>query len=423
MRITFVKKLQVTFCLIQAINICHAQETLQAGMQMPDVRINNITNHPAAFLQTSQLKGKAVILYFWSTWCGSCISSMPKLQALQQKFHDRLQILMITPEDSLKIERLYKRREYLKNLRLPLVLNDTMLAKYFPHDGVPHIVWINSRQQICAITGGAELTEPAIELFINEAPVNLENKTYTSVDPEKTSLHSIAREDNRLFSSSLTKSIRSVTGGMGIYKQGNNRIKIVALNRPIIDMYAFACRKLIKLLPQEYDDRVLLFMKDKSRFLIPADPKRFLSAAYCYELVVDEVSESITENDCLKFMRQDLDRYFGVTSAVEGRNIPCYVIKYSGSMKKKSGDTAYVKYHQDEIEFHNQPPSRLLPYLNQYGDFKLPLVFEGYSEVKISIRLKQNKMSFEEIRELLSECGLSIVPENREINVLVIKDL
>lgn len=423
MKITFIKKLQLNFCLSLAILMANAQEPLRVGMQMPDMRINKIINHSSASLSTEQFKGKAVLLYFWSTWCSSCISSMPKLQALQEKFNDRLQILMITAEDSIKIEKLYKKREYLKNLRLPLVLSDTVLTKIFPHEDVPHIVWINGQQKVCAITDGSELTEPVIELFINGVPVNLENKSYTSVNSEKTNLKSIAGDDNLLISSCLTKSIKSITGGMGVYKQENCRIKITAINRPIIDMYAFACRKVIKLLPQEYDDRVLLSVRNKSRFLIPDDPKKFLSAGYCYELVVDAAEGNITENDCLEFMQEDLDRYFGVKSKVEKTNIPCYVIKYRGSVNIKKSDTAYIKYYQNEIDFINQHPSKILPYLNKYGDFKKPLIFEGDSEVRISIRLKQSKMSFEEIRELLSQCELSLTIGNREINVLVITDL
>jgi thiol-disulfide isomerase/thioredoxin len=34
--------------------------------------------------------GKLMILDFWATWCGACISKFPKLDSLQKKYADKL---------------------------------------------------------------------------------------------------------------------------------------------------------------------------------------------------------------------------------------------------------------------------------------------------------------------------------------------
>ncbi len=46
------------------------------------------------------LKGKVVLANFWATWCGPCLTEIPELNRLQQKYADRgLVVLSISDED------------------------------------------------------------------------------------------------------------------------------------------------------------------------------------------------------------------------------------------------------------------------------------------------------------------------------------
>jgi thiol-disulfide isomerase/thioredoxin len=55
-----------------------------ALVPMPDVAYTRLDGSPA---QTQQLKGKVVLVNFWATSCATCVKEMPKLVALDQKFH------------------------------------------------------------------------------------------------------------------------------------------------------------------------------------------------------------------------------------------------------------------------------------------------------------------------------------------------
>ncbi|MGJ1325401.1 TlpA family protein disulfide reductase, partial [Sphingobacterium faecium] len=46
-----------------------------------------------------KLKQKVVILDFFDTYCGTCIQSMPKLQKLQDKLKDKVQIITVGWQD------------------------------------------------------------------------------------------------------------------------------------------------------------------------------------------------------------------------------------------------------------------------------------------------------------------------------------
>lgn len=54
--------------------------------------------------------GKLTLVDFWEVWCGPCIKSLPKLEALQSKYSDRLQIIGIVSEDKLNSARMLEKK-------------------------------------------------------------------------------------------------------------------------------------------------------------------------------------------------------------------------------------------------------------------------------------------------------------------------
>ena len=50
-------------------------------------------------ISTAQLRGKVVIVNFWATWCPPCREEIPELEALQNRYKDRLVIVGISMDD------------------------------------------------------------------------------------------------------------------------------------------------------------------------------------------------------------------------------------------------------------------------------------------------------------------------------------
>jgi uncharacterized protein (TIGR03435 family) len=56
------------------------------------------------------LRGKAVVLEFWATWCGGCVENIPHLNALAEKFKDQpLVFISVTDEEKSDVLRFLKK--------------------------------------------------------------------------------------------------------------------------------------------------------------------------------------------------------------------------------------------------------------------------------------------------------------------------
>ena len=64
-----------------------AENKYPDGIPAPEIGAGAWMNGTATSL--AQLKDKYVVLEFWATWCGPCISSMPHVNQLHAKYKDK----------------------------------------------------------------------------------------------------------------------------------------------------------------------------------------------------------------------------------------------------------------------------------------------------------------------------------------------
>lgn len=141
-----------------------SEPPIKIGQPVPDVSFSRVLHHPAGTARLSDFRGKLVLIDFWATWCGSCKLALPKLDAIQQEFGDKVQVLLVnsqsTGDTEAKVEKYFDRWRRPDGSRYPIAaaVNDTTLNALFPHQLIPHIVWIAPNGTLHDVTGADELT-------------------------------------------------------------------------------------------------------------------------------------------------------------------------------------------------------------------------------------------------------------------------
>lgn len=100
-------------------------------------------------IKLSDLRGKIVVLDFWATWCGPCLSSFPTLQKVYNKYkdHPSIAILAVNTWENLKGEEMKRHvRKFMEENKytFPVVFDEGFVEKYGV-EGIPTKFVIDQR--------------------------------------------------------------------------------------------------------------------------------------------------------------------------------------------------------------------------------------------------------------------------------------
>ncbi|SFS88746.1 TlpA family protein disulfide reductase [Sphingobacterium wenxiniae] len=118
---------------------------INIGHDVSEIIINGIHDAPfESVILADYTKDKLLVLDFWATWCVSCVHELPKLDTLQKEFAGQLQIITVTSQSQEVVRGFFDKRAVRGQFvsKLPKIFADTTLKQLFPHNIIPHYVWI-----------------------------------------------------------------------------------------------------------------------------------------------------------------------------------------------------------------------------------------------------------------------------------------
>ncbi len=390
-----------------------------------------VLNHPSD-QSTMTLKDfshkKLIILDFWATWCGACISMFDKTHQLQAQYEKEMVFIPVTYESMDLVNAFFQRRKSRdkKAEDLFTVYDNRILQKIFPHRMMPHYVWITGDGKVLGSSNGDQITEANIQAALN-GQVTFSQKTDVRIPYEATT--SILKAMNGLDDTDLNsysffgKYKPGLSAGMRTGKLTDDFNRITCLNVSLSAMITTAYSRADRLYVR---NQIKFLASDSTLINAPKDPVEYIEwkkeNAYCYEIVGKQhVSE------LRKFMQEDLKRNFPqLTIETQFITQPCWVMKGS-TQNPKLKSSGGKRVSVIDINGCTLKNSSLFDLFFQmklflFQNSQIPLEYELTDDFPVDLEFFADMTNMEEINKALSKYGIQFVLEERAVETVVVTD-
>lgn len=377
---------------------------LKVGDEVPDIPIRQFLDNGSP-RNTGDYKDRLLIVDFMATTCGNCILALPKMEELQKKYGNRIHILPVTYEDRELVHNFFSRNKLVKNLMLPIVVEDTVLAAHFKHKLLSHVVWIN-KGKVIAISGSEYVDQKTIDAVLSGEEVNIPLKDDFPVFNYAKPIFSTGGGNSAVASYSAVgpyiEGAKTTYGSERDSVRGSMRDYMV--NVPVIQAYLYAMMQ-YRTLPYMKGQRIILEGLDKSAYIFEKSDSGYKADwdrahAISYESLLPD---TLDKKSRMMRIMADLDNKLGLHGRIEERSVKCWVIKKGNEKKAGLGDS-------------KQPYSDFVFLLDLKKDIP-PVIDESGYNGNIATG---SWTDFVSLRRLLLGNGLDLIEEERKIHVFVL---
>jgi hypothetical protein len=405
--------------------------SLQVGDKVQNLLLSRALFNSSNNIANSKISGKSILVCFWAPWQTSSIGAFDKLDSIQGKFKNNLQIVFVTKFQEQFSEKVLLSQNLPHNNDLISVVGDTTLSALFKHKITPHYVWIDSSRTVKAITGLEAITEDNIHRFLSSRDFNLPLKHDTvklNFDHPTFVEDHVQNRDGIIHHSILTKFVQQFPSAA---LQGKGWV--TCTNHSILMLYQIALGKF----DLTYLNNNRLVLEGFSKTEDSLEIGRFSSVLknhwneikynylYNYELVVDS---NYTKEQRFDLMHQDLNQLFaakGISGRLENRKVKSHKLTLvEGEDKIKTKNGAFkVSRNKNYLLANNVTMSQFIDLLNGFfrqSEGSLSIVDgSGYSK-NIDVEINGELTEFESLNKELLKYGLKLVETELEMPMVVI---
>jgi len=395
---------------------------LKPGDKVPDAVWNqslelHYFNGQKKTIKFADLKGKLILLDFWSTGCPSCIEGIPKMEWIQQRFPANIQVIMVNSKRNKDTAKRIKTRfekfkaDFNFTPSLPTVLDDTVFTALFVHNTLPALAVVDTNGVFIAMTSSHSLTDKNIQALLDGNAVLknegiYKNLTRSAAEPllDTVGVHYISafggyREHYLPVYPNLNHK-----NGTTFLQMGNQSLQFMLFQAYGQALKGFRQNDLVidARLGRQFKEKLLNGNSTQNK--------------YWYQFYTDD---SVSRPQFADIFCREFQNYFKIAVARKSDSIELYKIRFSDKIKTilTSGKASIARFQGigEEAFYQNIPIGLFLQ--NLFYAFDLPTELQEKENFNIDITIPAGFVRWTEQEKLtfLNERGImfSAVKEYR----------
>ena len=448
-RILIMLVFMMSFVIVNA-QLPSSQLSIKVGEKCPDFILDRVKHFKSESVSRDSFSGKWLVLDFWSLGCSSCIADFPKYAKMQEKFGDKIQMLLVgvyhKPEFLEPTKLMFDRSRKKFAFNLAVAFDDMTLFNKFNGGGVPYIIVLDPSGIVRAITH--TLSEKDVDNFLaGQKPVLWDasknadrlEKLYTASTPLLINSNGSAFS-NIVYRSMITQVPDSLKPVMGRIER-TSKGRFEAIMQTMAGLYKIAYRGgEFDYKPGEQYYPLILETRDSTKFEDYYSIER-KTTRYSYSLILPEnqldVKFPLTfpqNKHAQKIMQDDLERYFGYKVKIEMKSHPYYKLFASPEalekIKSKGGILRMTNFDGSEIygisrgiDYQNCSIDNLIAFIKGPLDFASSVINETGYDGNIDIKIKSYGDDFNSVIKELKKIGIEVILSSKEMETIVIYDV
>lgn len=402
------------------------------GKPIPEFTLTDVHYYSKNSFTPADANGKWLVLDFWSQGCTACVQSFPKVNKLQLEFKDDIQFLLVGKNDKYNrnIEKVFERFKKNMNLNLSIAYDSTLFLR-FGIIAVPHVIIVDPKSNVYAVTFSSALTHENLQALIDNKKPELP-KNYDAPGIEAKSRWSYLLNENDPHDEFLYRSVLSANkgegqewfGGIDRYAAwGFYQVTRIDLGR--LYMIAWFGDNSWSQWDNLYQTHWMSPMIEVS------DPLPFQAnysttdntGFYNYSLVIPRIES--TKARLMELMQSDLNKCFGYQVSVETRVMPYWKLTATDDARQKLKS----KYTQEALTLSPTGITGksfriniVISQIENYVGHSIPYLDETGITEPIDLSFSAVMTDIKEVQRGLKKHGLILEKSQKEFQVLVIRD-